>query len=53
MLTSVFEPEETEERGIDEGNDDDQGVNLHPLASRRYIRSDEDECEESTGKGTI
>jgi hypothetical protein len=52
-LTSVFEPEETEKRGIDEGNDDDQGIDLHALTCGRYIGCDEDEGKECTSQGTI
>ena len=53
ILTSVFEPEETEKRRIDEGNNKDQGVDLHSLTCRRDIGSDKDEGKESTGKGTV
>lgn len=53
VLTSVFEPEEAEQRGIDEGNDEDQGIDLHSLACRRYVRCDEDEGKESTSQGAV
>ena len=52
-LTSVFEPKETEKRGIDEGDDDDRGINLHALTCGRYIGCDEDEGKECTSQGTV
>lgn len=41
-ITSVFEPEEAEEGGIDESNDEDQTVNLYSLTCRRYEWCDKD-----------
>ena len=52
-LTSVFESEEAEKRGVDESDDEDQGVDLHSLACRRYVGCNKDKGKESTGQGTV